>query len=189
MITKRFSLAITLIGMLALLFSAPQASRAFSRQDDERQAEQSQGGILDVVQRDQEAQERALEGSWSVTVTPPAVSGAPPFLSYHTYLRGGGLIQSSSSPLEGDRPGHGTWLRTGNNEFTFIVEKFLTGNPLTNQSGVFILRIQETIKLNGDTYAGRGLGLICNSAGEQCINLGVASTSGKRLKAPTTPIQ
>src|SRR5262249_51351935 len=147
------------------------------------------GGILDVLHQDQEAQERALEGTWSVIVTPPAVSGAPPFLSYHTYLRGGGVIQSSSSPLEGFRSGHGNWVRSGNNEFTFIIEKLLNGNPLTMQPGVFILRVQETIKLNGDTYTGRGLGQICNSAGEQCINLGVADTLGKRLKAPTAPIQ
>ena len=181
--TKRFSLVVILLGMLAFALSLPPAGKVTSS------VVQAQGGILDVVRQDHEAQERALEGSWSVTVTPPAVSGAPPFLSYHTYLRGGGVIQSSSSPLEGDRPGHGKWVRTGTNEFTFISEKFLTGNPLTMHSGVFIVRIQETIKLSGDTYTGRGLGQICNSAGEQCINLGVASTLGKRLKAPTTPIQ
>jgi hypothetical protein len=178
--TKRFLLAGILLGMLALPLPLQYTNKAMA---------QSQGGILDVLRQDQEAQERALEGSWSVTVTPPAVSGAPPFLSYHTYLRGGGVIQSSSSPLEGDRPGHGKWVRTGNNEFTFIIEKFLTGNPLTMQSGVFILRVQETIRLTGDSYTGRGLGQICNSDGEQCLNLGVADTAGRRLKPPTTPIQ
>jgi hypothetical protein len=99
------------------------------------------------------------------------------------------LIQSSSSPLEGTLPGHGKWARTGNNEFTFTIEKFLSGNPLTGQPGIFIFKVKEKIKLDGDTYTGLGYGEICNAAGEQCISLGCATILGNRLKVEAPPCQ
>lgn len=183
--TKRTRLAFLLTIVLGTLLVA--GAVAAQEQDVDLSAKQVQGaGFLDAIERMKEAQERALEGTWRVTVTPPT-GGPPPSRSYHTYQRGGGVIQSNLT--EGSIPGQGTWARTGNNEFTLTFEKFLPVNPLNGQPGIFVFKVKEVIRLEGDRYTGRGEGAFCNAAGEQCVSVGCATTVGTRLRveAPVCP--
>jgi hypothetical protein len=62
-------------------------------------------------------------------------------------------------------PGHGAWARTGHNEYTFTIEKFIPFNPILGQQGVFVFKVKEVISLEGDTYTGRGEGLFCQRGG------------------------
>ncbi len=124
-------------------------------------------------------QEKALLGTWRVTVR-PGPGGPPPSQSFHTYLSGGGLIQSNLT--EGGIPGQGSWSRTGHNRFTFTMEKFFPVNPATGQQGVFIFRVKETIRVRGESYTGNAQAQICNATGGNCIPLGCAQTEGQRLR-------
>jgi len=92
------------------------------------------------------------------------------------------LIQSSSDSLEEGRPGHGAWIRTEPRKFAATFEKTISFNPITRTQGFFVLRFTENIKLMGDTYEGVGQVEICDTAGQQCIPLGLATTVSQRLK-------
>lgn len=115
----------------------------------------------------------SIVGTWRSLITPTA-SGTQPFYAYLTYNKGGTLIESSSDPLEGSYPGHGVWTRTTKDEFKITFEKFITFNPITQQSGVFVFKVNETINLTGDSYMGVGQVSICDNSGQQCQTLGVA---------------
>jgi hypothetical protein len=186
MLKKRISPVLILTGIVAAAGAAvgyrSHAAGTGPEQGAEKRAplQAEREGLYDPFRNIREAQERALEGTWRVTVTPGA-GGPPPSQSYHTYARGGGLIQSNLT--EGNLPGQGTWVRVGHNEFTMTFEKFLPVNFITGQTGVFIFRVKETIKVDGDTYTGTGQGELCNAAGAQCISLGCAATSAKKMKA------
>jgi hypothetical protein len=186
--TKRIWLAFLIVATMITAIATLSAQLGANGTVSAKSAglQNHQGGILDVIDRLKEAQERALEGTWRVTVTPPA-GGPPPSRSYHTYQRGGGLIQSNLT--EGGIPGQGVWARTGNNEFTLTFEKFLPVNPLTGQQGVFVFKVKEVIRLDGDTYSGRGEGAFCDAAGGQCIAVGCAQTVGTRMKVESPACQ
>lgn len=142
----------------------------------------------------QDLQERNLgqlkiTGTWRVLVDPqPNPTGdPPPFYVYSTFTREGRefgtLIQSSSDPLEGSRPGHGIWMRTGKNELQFAFEKFIEFNPITQQQGIYVFRVKETIKLTGEnSYQGFAQVSLCNNAGQKCKLIGTARTQGSRLE-------
>lgn len=117
-----------------------------------------------------------IEGSWRVTVTPDA-GGPPPSQAYHSYGRGGILIQSNAT--EGDLPGHGVWLRTGRDTFALAFEKFVAVNPITGQPGVF--KVRENIRVRRDAYVGRAQAFFCDVAAANCVPVGLASTRGSRM--------
>jgi hypothetical protein len=131
-----------------------------------------------LAAEDQDGVDRQLEGTWRVTLTPDA-GGPPPSLAYHTYAGGGVLIQSNLLS-EGPIPGHGVWARTGKGEFALTFEKFFAVNPITGQQGIFIFKVREKIKLDGDRYNGRGEAFICDTAGH-CTSLGFAASAAQRM--------
>ena len=129
-------------------------------------------------------QER-ITGTWRIFVDPePSPAGDPPsFYAYATFNSEGTLIQSSSDPLEGSRPGHGVWRKTGKDELKAVFEKFVEFNPVTQQPGIFVFRIEEVITLTGaNSYKGLGKVSICNNAGQECQILGTARTQSNRLR-------
>jgi hypothetical protein len=138
----------------------------------------------------QDLQQRNLErlkitGTWRVLVDPqPNPAGDPaPFFVYTTFNREGTLIQSSSDALEGSRPGHGIWIRTAKNELQFAFEKFIEFNPITQQQGISVFRVEETINLTGEnSYQGFAQVSLCNNAGQECQPIGTARTQGSRLE-------
>lgn len=131
--------------------------------------------------------QQKIPGTWRVLVDPePNPTGdPPPFYTYTTFNGEGTLIQSSSDPLEGSRPGHGIWMRTDKNELQATFEKFIDFNPITQQKGISVLRVEETISLTGEnSYKGLARVLLCNNSGQECQPLGTASTQGSRLELP-----
>lgn len=128
---------------------------------------------------------RGITGTWRTLVDPDPNPGGdpPPFYAYLTFNNEGTLIQSSSDPLEGSRSGHGVWRRTARNEVKAVFEKFIQFNPLTQQQGIFVFRVEEVINLTGaNSYEGLGQVSICNNTGQECQSLGTARTQSSRLR-------
>ena len=127
---------------------------------------------------------RGITGTWRVNVDPrPNPAGNPEaFFSYITFNRGGTLIESGSDALEGSRPGHGIWMRTSRNELKFVFEKFIEFNPILEQKGIFVFRVEEKVTFTGEnSYQGAAQVSICNRAGQECFPLGASDTKGMRL--------
>lgn len=130
--------------------------------------------------------QETITGTWRILVDPdPNPTGdQTPFFVYTTFNREGTLIQSGSDPLEGSRSGHGAWMRTSKNELKAVFEKFIEFNPITQQQGIFVLRVEEMINLTGEnSYQGLAQVLICNNAGQECQPIGTARTESSRLRA------
>jgi hypothetical protein len=121
-----------------------------------------------------------LEGSWRLVVTP---SDQPVAYFLETYSRGGGYVNSGlTDALNGDSTSHGTWVKTGPNQFTATHERFIKFNPLTGHPG--IRKIQQVILVDGDTYTGVGELWFCAPTGEGCVNIpGAALIAGTRMTA------
>ncbi|MCP6759721.1 MAG: hypothetical protein NHB32_13360 [Fischerella sp. CENA71] len=129
--------------------------------------------------------EKKIIGTWRVRVDvdPNPIGDPPIFYGYTTFNEGGTLIESSSYSLEGSRSGHGVWKKIGKNEFKAVFEKFIEFNPITQQQGIFVFRIEEVINLTGDdSFQGFEQVSLCNNAGEECQSLGTAHTQSSRLK-------
>jgi hypothetical protein len=92
-----------------------------------------------------------IEGSWVVSIT--GGSGTPTLPVWYqalaTFSRDGGLIETITDP--GIQTGHGSWIRTGNREFTVITLLFQF-----DTAGQFLgtLKARATLKVNqsGDEF-------------------------------------
>ncbi|HEU5239349.1 MAG TPA: hypothetical protein VFU37_19620 [Pyrinomonadaceae bacterium] len=89
----------------------------------------------------------SLEGSWEVTVMP---DGADPIVDVATLTGGGGIINSDPDPNLST--GHGTWVRTGGDEFATTFVHFLSdgGAPL----GTIKVRAVMHFDRATDTFSG-----------------------------------
>ena len=89
----------------------------------------------------------ALEGSWEITVTP---DGGEPIVDLATFTSGGGVINSDPDPNLST--GHGTWVRTGGDQFAVTFVHFLSsgGVPL----GRLKVRSLITLDKQTDTFSG-----------------------------------
>lgn len=89
----------------------------------------------------------SLEGSWEVTVLP---DGADPIVDFATLTGGGGIINSDPDPNLST--GHGTWVRTGGDEFATTFVHFLSagGAPL----GTVKVRAVINLDRATDTFSG-----------------------------------
>ena len=141
--------------VLALILAATVAIPAtILRAQSGESITASQGGLLDILERQREAQARQLEGSWALTVTavvPPGVPPLPVRHNYTTFARGGVSIGSDrEAPFA--NPQHGAWEHRGGNEFawTFIGDNFdAAGNFLGT------LKVRVKIIITGsDTFVG-----------------------------------
>jgi len=89
----------------------------------------------------------SLEGSWEVTVMP---DGADPIVDIATLTSGGGIINSDPDPNLST--GHGTWVRTGGDQFATTFVHFLSdsGAPL----GTIKVRAVMNFDRATDTFSG-----------------------------------
>lgn len=176
-----------LIAAITVLLTATViALSSYSHEVASAQSEEMQSELFGSSTLGQAMQEKALLGTWRVTVT-PGPGGPPPSQSLHTYFSGGGVIQSNLT--EGGIPGQGTWIRTGHNRFAFTLEKFFPVNPATGQQGVFLFRVKETIRVRGERYIGNAQAQICNATGGNCISLGCAQTEAQRIRVESPDCQ
>ena len=88
-----------------------------------------------------------LEGSWEVTVMP---NGGDPIVDLATFTRDGGVINSDPDPNLST--GHGTWVRTGGDQFAVTFVHFLSdgGAPL----GTLKVRAVAQLDRATDTLSG-----------------------------------
>ena len=89
----------------------------------------------------------ALEGSWEITVMP---DGGDPIVDLATFTRGGGIINSDPDPNLST--GHGTWVRTGGDEFGVTFVHFLSSQG----TALGTLKVRAVMQLDGstDTFSG-----------------------------------
>jgi hypothetical protein len=130
--------------------------------------------------KDEDSAAPSIEGSWRVVVSAP---NSPDQYVLETYADGGGYVSSSSLDVfaDGAGPGHGTWAKTGPKWFTTTFEKF-------TQSG--LLKLNQTVRVHGDTYTGVASLSFCDSSGEHCgPPVGCFTLIGKRIRAepPSCP--
>ena len=100
------------------------------------------------------AQQR-LEGVWIATITRvnPAPNVPPTFQSLHTYMAGGGYVETSSTGRTNRSPAFGEWLRTGDRQFTITHYIFRFG---PNEQYAGMTRIIRNVRLseNGNEFQG-----------------------------------
>jgi hypothetical protein len=155
------------------------------------------GGNAGVVssaqaQGDDVATAGQIEGTWLVTVTPPA-GGPPAYFSTASFGRGGTLITAPDPSIEPGvtSTGQGSWEKTGRRQFTSTHIAFIYGAGGTI---VGTIKINSTYRLtDSDTFEGFGQLQICDSTGENCFFPGppgvpppCANLHGERLKATGT---
>lgn len=88
-----------------------------------------------------------LEGSWEITVIP---DGADPIVDLCTFTTGGGLTNSDPDPNLST--GHGTWVKTGDDEFTVTFIHFLSDQG--TQLGTLKVRAVIQLDKHTDTLSG-----------------------------------
>jgi hypothetical protein len=88
-----------------------------------------------------------LEGSWEVTVMP---DGGDPIVDIATFTSGGGLINSDPDPNLST--GHGTWVRTGGDEFASTFVHFLSDQGAA--LGTLKVRAVGRLDNQTDTFSG-----------------------------------
>lgn len=133
-----------------------------------------------------------LEGTWAVTVTPPA-GGPPAYFSLGTFARGGVMI-TPPDPSVGPgvtSTGQGTWVRTGGNEYasTHVAFTYDSGGHITGT-----IRIKASYRLTSkDTFEGSGQLQFCDPSLNNCFTPpgcpALATLRGERIHAepPSCP--
>ena len=137
------------------------------------------------AERNENAGENALVGSWKVRVN--AVTGPPAhFDELITFSPGGGILESNNFPFFQSgltaSAGHGTWHYTGKQTFSFTFVKFLY--TTTGQSAG-TLKVVGTITYTpgDDTWSGPATVSMCNPA-DVCNLLGTTDGKATRIVAP-----
>ena len=88
-----------------------------------------------------------LEGTWEVTVMP---TGGAPVVDLATFTSGGGLINSDPDPNLS--AGHGTWVKTGGQEFAVTFVHFLSDQGTA--IGTLKVRAEMQLDKHTDTFSG-----------------------------------
>jgi len=149
------------------------------------------GLIVPRVQaKDGATTDSQIVGTWLFTITPPAASGFPSFKGLASFARGGVFLGSTQNdqqpPLTGAT--HGTWKRTGDDEFSSTQISFAAG-----ANGVFTFKVKAVYHLkDGEPNELKGAGQlsICDASVNNCHPLpGCATIQGKRLEVepPSCP--
>lgn len=123
---------------------------------------------------------RALEGSWSVTMTTRnCATGAPlnTFAKMVTFTQGGTAQEDStgSAPLP-RASGHGTWRHEGEHQFSYT-NQFFRFNSDGSYLSLTRARFQVEMDETGDNYTGTATIQIFNPAGTQIATLCATETA------------
>ena len=132
---------------------------------------------------------RRLEGSWTVQVTQRGCqTGAPlgpPFLSMLTFVRGGTLIETTSSPVFFPAvrgPGHGVWSHSGLGLHTFkaVSTAFITSNGVLVKTQTITQKIE--MGANPDSFTTPSASVVFVPADGGPTITGCASATGTRIE-------
>jgi hypothetical protein len=155
MFGKRFSSALVLVAILALLVTSARFAKA------------------------QDSSGQKIEGSWVATVF---LNNPPPFLpssftALETYSRGGGIV-TSNNLAAGPRIGQGAWDKEGRQFDVGILFLILDQNGA--QTGT--IKVRHSVTLNGkDEYSGEGVAEIRDTA-ENLLATVSFTSEGRRIK-------
>ena len=126
--------------------------------------------------------QQKLEGAWVALITRvnPAPGVVPTFYSLHSYLAGGGYIETSSTGRTLRSPAFGEWIRTGNRQFTITQYTFRFG---PNEQYIGTSRIIRNIRLseNGTEFTGVSTADQFDTEGKLTATGIRATESGRRL--------
>jgi hypothetical protein len=132
---------------------------------------------------------RRLEGSWTVQVTQrdcqTGVPLGPPFLSMLTFVRGGTLIETTSSPVFFPAvrgPGHGVWSHSGLGLHTFkaVSTAFITSNGVLVKTQTITQKIE--MGANPDSFTTPSASVVFVPADGGPTITGCASATGTRIE-------
>ena len=132
---------------------------------------------------------RRLEGSWTVQVIlRDCQTGVPlgsPFLSMLTFVRGGTLLETTSSPaffpaVRG--PGHGVWSHSGLGLHTFKAAStaFITSNGVLVKTQTITQKIE--MGSNPNTFTTPSASVVFVPAGGGPTITGCATATGTRIE-------
>ena len=165
---------------LALLMAAGSAYGADHKADGDRDVDRSD-------------QMQGIEGTWVATVTPPF--GAPSFLAYSSYIKGGVFIVSPDRlpPGSGTVIGNaqGSWRAVGDRQFAATHIEFRYGS-LGEVVGT--AKVRSLVRLiSEDSLEGEGQLQLCDAMLQNCSPPApanaLATLKGRRLRAerPVSP--
>lgn len=176
MTAKKFALHLSLALLVALL-----AAFLPFRSD----AGGAQGGVLDVLNRQREAQAQQLEGSWTIVLTAPTGN----FTSYGSFARGGVFTGSArvNAFSAGANPQHGVWEHRGGNRFAFTLKQDLL-DAAGRFTGVFTADALITIT-GKDSFVGITKGSLRDASGNLLLDLECVPVRGERMKVGELPTQ
>jgi len=137
---------------------------------------------IGLLSHAQDTQDNTQLGTWLVTVTPPAGSGASSFNVLYTFAAGGGLITTSQIDHLVPNTGvlQGSWRRSDQGEINSTLVAFLY-DPTGAAIGT--LKLRATYKFgDANNLIGIGQQAICDVDVAKCNWLpGSAKLTGKRL--------
>jgi hypothetical protein len=175
---KRNVTAVTVVVSLSLLLSgvlSPDAKKGF-------------GLVPGVRADDGAAAAPQIEGTWLLGVTPPPVSGRPPFNVLISFARGGVFLASAEAGAQGLPAQNGTWTRVGSKEYVTTALSFGTG---ATPNDAFTFKVKSLFRVVGeDELEGAGQLAICDASGNNCQSLpGCSTLHATRLivEAPSCP--
>ena len=155
MFGKRYSSALVLVAILALLVTSARFAKA------------------------QDSSGQKIEGSWVATVF---LNNPPPFLptsftALETYSRGGSIV-TSNNLAAGPRLGQGAWDKEGRQFEVGIL--FFILDQTGAQTGS--IKVRHSVTLNGkDEYSGQGVAEIYDAAENLLASVSFTS-EGRRIK-------
>jgi hypothetical protein len=173
---QRIFQSLILCALLALTISPALAQDPSNAQDQQAQA--SQGGLHDVLER----LKKALVGTWATKITPPAASGVPAFPGFFTFTSDGNLIATQAGgefPALGN-PQLGLWTHNGGRQFTitYFLQDF---DEKFQQTGSEEEHATITLNDAGDQFTGIVDINVFDLDGKLLFSACCAAFEGKRL--------
>lgn len=116
---------------------------------------------------------RALEGSWSVVVTPRnCQTGAAgnPFPRMNTFMQGGTMQEFAAAVAPSRRtPGHGVWSHSTERSFSYSLQ-FFRFNADGTFAGSVRERRQVEVDADGNAYTATGTGALFDANGNPVLD-------------------
>ena len=123
-----------------------------------------------------------IEGTWIMQVHRVAQNFT--FTALQSFTAGGVTLATGTAdrtPPPAISPLYGTWKRVGDNKYSTSLSFFIFDG---SGGAIAMLQNYETFHLNGNgEIAGTGEAYLCNTNGENCMNVESLTFSGKRMKA------
>lgn len=123
-----------------------------------------------------------IEGTWIVQVH--RVSQNVTFTALQSFTAGGVTLATGTldrTPPPAISPLYGTWKRVGENSYSTSLSFFIFDN---SGGAIAMLQNYESFHLNAkNEIVGTGTAYLCNTSGENCMNVETLTITGTRMSA------